>query len=640
MIYPKLALCRTMLVSVDVGGTFTDIVIVDGTVEHFKLPSTPEDPSRAVIEGFPAGADEFIHGTTVATNAFLEGKGVPTAFITNVGMEDILFIGRQTRPELYDLVVKKPKPPLQMDDLYGVDCRIDAHGREIRCVDEHEIEELAKELKGKGHSAAICLLHSYRDGSHEDSIGRILKRYDIPCSLSHRVSNEFREYERGMTTLLDAYLGPVVRDYFLRLKKGTGIEPMVMKSSGGLEPASKVNPIDTFYSGPAGGVAGGEYIAQLLGMDNLIPFDMGGTSADMSTIVDGKISWKDKGRIGSFPVQSRMVDLETVGAGGGSIAWIDEGGALRVGPKSSGADPGPACYGRGGEEPTVTDALLLAGYIDKDYFLGGRMELDVENANRATRELSDELELSQRDTIIGIIRVANSSMVRCMKKITVEKGLSPSEFSILAFGGAGPLHAAYLADELGIKRVIVPPMAGVFSALGMLTGDIVYESSRTLLCSIDEKEKIRNVVHELGSKIGGVSRVYLSLRYKGQSHHINLPMRSDMRQRFHEEHRSVYGYSDHGAEIEAVNVRVEKRSERDFKGFPAGRGEVCSPREKVCLFPEGERSCKVFLRDNLVPGSEEDGPAIIGSVDSTALVPPGWSFKTDEHNILHMEAKR
>lgn len=625
-----------MIVSMDVGGTFTDILVLDEGLRRLKIPSTPDDPAEAVIRGFPLGADTFIHGTTVATNAFLEGKGVRTAFITNQNFEDILFIGRQVRPKLYDLHIDKPEPPLLTEDCYGIPGRMDSNGDVICDTDPQRIREMALSLKKKGCSAAVCFLHSYKNSDHEEMVGRILDSHGISHSLSHRVSNEFREYERGITTLLDAYIGPVVRNYFKRIRDRTGIDPLVMKSSGDLELSSRINPIDTFYSGPAGGAAGGEYISKILGIGNLITLDMGGTSADMATVLKGKMGWKDQALVGAFPVQSRMADIVTVGAGGGSVAWVDQGNMLRVGPRSAGASPGPACYGHGGIEPTLTDALLLAGYIDQDYFLGGEMKLQRDRAEKALRIISNSLGLPMDETIMGVIRVANSTMARCMKSITVERGLMPDRFSILAFGGAGPLHAPYLAEELGIERVYVPPMPGVFSAFGMLTGDIVREKVRTVLILVEEKEALANVIEELSLGQEGERTVYLGARYHGQSHHLNIPLSEDMETDFHDAHRALYGYSHPDEVIEIVNVRVQHRLKRappviDLQDEP---GE--HPPARMCLFPEGEMESMVYYRKHMLTGEEGKGPAVIEDMDSTILIPPGWGFRVARKSILEL----
>ncbi|MFW6041008.1 MAG: hydantoinase/oxoprolinase family protein, partial [Thermoplasmatota archaeon] len=356
-----------MTLSIDIGGTFTDFVLIDkGNIKHFKCPSNPINPENAIKEGLKDKdfEGECYHGTTVATNAFLEGKGVKTAFITNKGFEDILFIARQDRPELYNLHVKKPEPPIKREHCYGIQGRINSKGEVIEDLDLGQIKDVARVLKINGLSASICLLHSYINPKHELEVGKILDGFDVNYSLSSQVSREFREYERGLTTVLDAYLSPLLKNYFDSIEKIIGKEPWIMKSSGGLEKASDIDPVDTLFSGPAGGVAGGQHVSKLANISNLVTFDMGGTSADMATIIGGQISWKDEGMIDRFPIQSKMVDIVTVGSGGGSIARCDEGGALRVGPQSAGAYPGPICYGRDGEKPTVTDTLLCMGYID------------------------------------------------------------------------------------------------------------------------------------------------------------------------------------------------------------------------------------------------------------------------------------
>ncbi len=637
-----------MLMSIDIGGTFTDFVVLDQDLIHFKVPSTPRAPEKAISDGLKKEDVEIVkdsevfHGTTVATNAFLEKKGVETAFITNKGFEDMLFIGRQERPELYELHVKKPEPPLKRENCFGISCRSDQNGEVLKSVPEEEVHGIAKKLKKKGLSASICLLHSYRRPEQEKKIGSILERYDIPFSLSSEVTGEFREYERGLTTLLDAYLDPLIKDYFSSVTEILGKEPYIMKSGGGLEIASRVKAVDCLYSGPAGGAAGGTYISKKMGVDDLITFDMGGTSADMAAIVDGQTDWKDQGEIGGFPVQTKMVDIVTVGSGGGSIARCDEGGALRVGPKSAGADPGPVCYGRGGKKPTVTDALLLMGYIDADYFLGGKIDLDLKRTEKATLELSNVLGMDHEETLMGIFRVANSKMVRTMKRITVERGLDPKDFSVLAFGGAGPLHAASLAEELGMKKVMVPPLAGVFSALGMVTSDVVHDYSKTILTSLDDGDKIEKAAAELKTRNEeGEEKILLGLRYKGQSYHINVPYTSKEKtvERFHEEHEKKYGYSDPEAEIEVVRVHLEGSKERgvDKLPHPTEKGE--HPPDRRCLFEGGWRKTSTYYRKYLDHGAKGKGPSVIEGVNSTILVPPGWEGNCSRSGIIEMEER-
>ncbi|MGM0405303.1 MAG: hydantoinase/oxoprolinase family protein [Thermoplasmatota archaeon] len=629
-----------MTLSVDIGGTFTDFVFIDEGIKHFKVRSTPFKPEKAFAEGIQQidyGSDDVFHGTTVATNAILEGKGVRTAFITNKGFEDVLFIGRQDRPKLYNLHVSKPKPPIGKDDFFGIHGRIDYKGDEIEPIDIEEVESIAKKLSKNDLCAAVCLLHSYRNPSHEKEVGKVFEKLGIPYTLSHKITREFREYERGMTTLLDAYLSPIVKEYFSSITELLRQEPYIMKSSGGLEKALSVNPIDTFYSGPAGGVAGGLHISKITEKENLVTFDMGGTSADMATIIDGEMDWKDSGEIENFPVQSRMADIVTVGAGGGSIARCDEGGVLRVGPQSAGADPGPVCYGKGGDKPTITDALLAMGYIDPNFFLGGEMELDKKSSIASLERLADQLGMGLEETLLGIFKVANSKMARTMKTITVERGLDPTDFSILAFGGAGPLHAAYLGLELDISHVMIPPLPGVFSALGIATGDIVQDYHKTMFCPLSQREKIKEEIMEMKKDLPqGEVKVFLGLRYKGQGYHINIEYRGNLIERFHKKHYERFGYSIRDAEIEVVRIHVEVRCSREIDAISTKSSGKRSSKSRDCLLPEGMFETEVLFRDSINPGTKKEGPVIIEDKNSTILIPPDWKFWIDEHGIIHM----
>ncbi|MFW6064338.1 MAG: hydantoinase/oxoprolinase family protein [Candidatus Natronoplasma sp.] len=637
-----------MSISIDIGGTFTDFVVIDDGIKHFKRSSTQDHPEVAIREALENGdfevKEDVFHGTTVATNAFIESKGIESTFLTNEGFEDLLYIGRQTRPKLYELDIYRPKPPLKKENIFGISCRTGPEGEILEEIKEEELEEIAEQLREKDLSTAVCLLHSYKNPEQEEKIGEILEDYNINYSLSHKVTGEFREYERGLTTLLDSYLGPLVEDYFASLTDIFGKEPYIMKSGGGLEKSSKVDAVDCLYSGPAGGVAGGAFIAKKLELPNIVTFDMGGTSADMATVVNGEISWKDEGMIEGFPIQSKMVDLVTVGSGGGSIARCDEGGALRVGPESAGARPGPVCYGRGGEKPTVTDALLLMGYIDPNYFLGGKMELNYDEAKRSVKKLSDRLDMGYEETLKGVFRVANSKMSRTMKRITVERGVDPEDFAILAFGGAGPLHAAFIAEELGIERVLIPPMAGVFSALGMVTGDIVHDHSRTLLTYLDDKKMIRDTIDKMRSEIEeeGEERILLGLRYKGQSYHMNIPYfgsKNDVSARFHREHEEKYGYANREEDIEVVRVHIEMVKKREIEELPLSSksGELLEDRE--CLFSDGSEKTSIYLRNHLSKGQKGEGPSVIEAVNSTILIPPDWNWTNRSSGVIDMKVK-
>lgn len=633
-----------MTLSIDIGGTFTDFVFIDEEIKHFKIRSTPFKPEKAFAEGLQRieyGGNDVFHGTTVATNAVLEGKGVKTAFITNEGFEDILFIGRQDRPKLYDLHVSKPKPPVDGEDCFGISGRIDHQGKEIQPLDIEEVEKIAQYLSEKDLCAAVCLLHSYKNTKHEKEVGKVLDHYGVPHTLSHKISREFREYERGMTTLLDAYLSPLVKDYFSSITNFLEQEPYIMKSSGGLEKALSVNPIDTFYSGPAGGVAGGLYISKLSGKKNVVTFDMGGTSADMATIIGGEMDWKDTGEIETFPVQSRMADIVTVGSGGGSIARCDEGGVLRVGPKSAGADPGPVCYGKGGVRPTITDALLAMGYIDPNYFLGGEMELDKKRAEASLKGLADDIGMGLEETLLGIFKVANSNMARTMKTITVERGLDPKHFSILAFGGAGPLHAAYLGMELGISHVMIPPLPGVFSAVGIATGDIVLDFHKTMFSPLSGRERVEEEIRKMKRDLpDGEVNVFLGLRYEGQGYHINVKYEDKITEKFHKKHKERFGYAIQDSPIEVVRIHIEVRKIRNVDMASTGYSGSNSPSKRECLFPEGKYNTYVLNRDSIDAETEGEGPTIIEDRNSTILVPPDWRFRVGQHGIIHMEKIR
>jgi len=633
-----------MILSVDVGGTFTDFVVIEDGLKHFKVPSTSNNPEKAVYKGVKnLNIDgEVFHGTTIATNAFLENEGAKTAFVTNKSFEDILFIGRQTRPNLYSLNPQKPKPPIDPKNCYGISCRMDEKGRVLDEIDINEVKCIIKDLKEKDLSAAVCLLHSYVNNEHEEKIGTLMDEKGIDYSLSSSVSGEFREYERGMTTFIDAYLSPLVREYMSSVTEVFGKEPYIMKSGGGLEKASTVDPVDTLYSGPAGGVVGASFVSDVTGVEDLITLDMGGTSADMAAIADGNIPWKNEGKIGEFPIQAKMIDIVTIGSGGGSIAWCDEGGALRVGPMSAGADPGPVCYGRGGERPTVTDALLYLGYLDESYFLGGNMELDINASKKAIEDLAVDIDMNAKETALGIFRVANSKMSRTMKKITVERGLDPSDFSILAYGGAGPLHATSIADILGIERVIIPKLPGVFSALGMVTGDIVQDLSSSLIEPLSNKKAIEDCIEKLRdqSSIDGREETLLGLRYKGQSYHIDIPYDEDVESTFHDRHEKIYGYKNEDTDIEVVRVHLEIKKEREIESVPLGFEGEKETDVKNCLFSEGTYETEVVKRKNIRPGTSGNGPLIIAGETSTCLVPPGWRYRIDNKGLIILEMGR
>ena len=530
------------ILGIDVGGTFTDAVLLHhGVLTTAKVPTrrAQEESVIAAAElvlGLAGGApvERFTHGTTVATNALLERKGARTALVTTEGFEHVLFLRRQNRAELYRLDADHPAPLVPLERCVGVAERIGPEGV-IRPLQLETLPELDAE------AIAVCLLFSFRDPTHEAAVADELRRRYPSAHVvaSHEVAPEFREFERASTTVADAYLGPVASRYLGALGAATGTgglpAPLVMRSSGGVVSAGEAaaHPALILVSGPAGGVVGAERIAALAGCENAIAFDMGGTSTDVCLIVAGRASRSDGREVAGLPVRLPMLDIHTVGAGGGSIVWRDEGGALRVGPTSAGADPGPACYGRGGTAPTVTDANLLLGRLPAS--LPGGLELDRDAAERALGEIDPA----------AVIDVVNAEMLRALRVVSVEQGHDPREFAIVAFGGAGPLHACELADELGASVVLVPAAAGVLSALGLVAGD-------------ERRDRVVSIVRRL-EEVGELpAEGEASLRYRGQSFELDVPLGADLAERFHQAHESRYGYADRGREIELVALRTSE----------------------------------------------------------------------------------
>jgi N-methylhydantoinase A/oxoprolinase/acetone carboxylase beta subunit len=516
------------ILGVDVGGTFTDAVVFDGDrLFTAKAPSTPADQSRGVLEaiqaalaeaGARAGAVEvFAHGMTVGTNALLEQRGARTALVATKGFADLLEIARQNRPQLYHLCAPTPEPLIDPEDRIEAGERLGPDGV-VEALDEDELERIVAAAEEIGaESIAICLLFSYLDPEHERAIATRLREAltDVHVSASHEVLPQFREYERCSTTVIDAYLSPLLDRYLARLGEAAGEhglpEPTVMMSSGGVAPAHEAARAGAWsvLSGPAGGAVGAGLLARLSGDGNALGFDMGGTSCDVCVVEEGHVRRTDSREIGGRIIQLPMVDVHTVGAGGGSIGWRDHGGALRVGPHSAGAEPGPACYGRGGTEPTVTDANLVLGHLDPGEPLAGGVELDADAAHEAVGRLADELGLSTEDCAAGIVRVANAEMVRAMRVMTVERGVDPRDFALLAFGGAGPLHAAAMADELGMRKILIPRASGVLSALGLAAADRRRDHAHTVFLHGDDL-----TADALAVEDGDAA---YDVRYRGQS---------------------------------------------------------------------------------------------------------------------------
>jgi N-methylhydantoinase A len=577
-----------MLLGVDVGGTFTDAVLLDGGAVHTaKVPTTPREQSagvmravEAVLERAGAGAEEvevFAHGMTVGTNALLEERGARTALVASRGFADLLEIGRQDRPQLYRLCAPKPAPLVEPELRFEAEERIGPDGV-VEALSGPEPERLAAAIEASGAEAvAICLLFSYLDPEHERRIAAHLRRRlpGVHVSASHEVLPRFREYERCSTTVIDAYLSPLLGRYLGVLgevAEGAGLpQPLVMRSSGGVAPAEEAARAGAWsvLSGPAGGAVGAGLLAELSGDGNALGFDMGGTSCDVCVVEAGEVRRTDSREIAGRPVQLPMVDVHTVGAGGGSIGWRDPGGALRAGPRSAGADPGPACYGRGGSEPTVTDANLLLGRLAGDSQLAGGVDLDAEAAERAVGELARSLDLDPLETAAGILRVANQEMVRALRVVTVERGVDPRGFALLPFGGAGPMHAAAIAAELGIETILCPRAGGVLSALGLCASERRRDTARTLMLSGEELSagriaaEVAAMVAETGAGLGeeAEAKVTYKLRYAGQAFELPVPGPVDpdpaeLVAGFERAHEERYGHRDPEGEVVLVDVEL------------------------------------------------------------------------------------
>ncbi len=610
-----------MRIGIDSGGTFTDFVVLrdDGKLESFKLRSNPASPASVIVEGLnriAAKRAEVVHGSTVATNALLERKGAKTAFVTTHGFEDLIAIGRQNRPELYNLMPALAVPLVPRELCFGVHERILFDG-----TIEHplQIGNLARRIEESGaESVAICLLHSYQNDVHERLLLEALNGF--VCA-SCDISPEFREFERASTTVINAYVGPMMDRYLGELERKSPHKVAIMQSNGGLLTASEArkHAVRTILSGPAGGIVGAVEIARLCGFQRALTFDMGGTSTDVALAgLEPRLT--TEARIDNFPVRVPMLDIHTVGAGGGSIARVDAGGSLRVGPESAGAWPGPACYGVG-EDATVTDAHVVLGRIAADQLVGGAMHLDAERAGRAVARVAAELGLDMVSAAAAILRVANSNMERAIRAVSVKRGEDPREFPLVAFGGCGGLHACEIARELGVRTVIVPRMAGALSALGMLLADRTRDYSIGALGASDYEARFRKLEKRAAKDVrGALLERFADVRYAGQSYELIVPWGGD----FHREHQRVYGYSDSKRATQIVTLRVRATVRVDK--FSLG---VSSRLRK---FGEVRR---VWIDGRWRElGSSSHGPALIADYGSTTLVPDGWSIRQDASGSL------
>jgi N-methylhydantoinase A/oxoprolinase/acetone carboxylase beta subunit len=643
-------------IGVDTGGTFTDLVLLgqDGMRVH-KVRSTPDDPARGILEGVnditeggPAG--DVVHGSTVATNAVLERKGARVGLLVTAGFEDVLRIGRQTRPELYNLMVRPRQPLVDPALTRGVPERIAADGSVLVPIDLEAVREAAAAFRDAGVDAvAICFLHSYRNPEHEEAAAALLRDAGLAPSVSHQVLREYREFERWSTTVVNAYVTPLMARYLAALEEGLGKTRLsVMQSNGGTIAAAtaRQEAVRTILSGPAAGVVGARAVGEVAGYQRLITFDMGGTSTDVS-LIDGAIGMTSESYVGHFPVRLPVIDIHTVGAGGGSIAYVDAGGALRVGPRSAGADPGPVCYGKG-TELTVSDANLLLGRLDPDYFLGGRMRLDVERTRAAASRMGATLGLSALALADGIVRVANASMERAIRVVSVQRGFDPRDFALLAFGGAGGMHACDIAATLDIASVIVPRYAGVLSALGMLLADVTKDYSATVLRAAEglAESELATLFAPLVERATGelaregftpgevVLTRSLDVRYVGQSYEITVPFTRDYRAEFDRQHARLYGYSNPHRPTEVVNLRLKATGVTRKPSLP--RGEITRThrpdvwRQSDAAFGGRHVTAAVYRWEDLLPGSVADGPAIVAGGQATVVIPLNFRFRVDE----------
>lgn len=662
-----------ILAGVDTGGTFTDLVLFqEGKLRVHKVFSTPHDPSQAILEGLQElGAlprlRTLVHGSTVATNAVLEGKGTRTGLITTAGFRDVLEIGRQTRPSLYNLRVQKVPPLVPRARRVEVIERLNERGEVLIPLDEGSLEEaLATLAREEVEAVAVVLLFSFANPAHEQRVAEAARRRGWYVSASAEVLPEFREYERTSTLVLNAYVGPLIDRYLGQLEQalpaGTGLR--IMQSNGGSisSAMARREAARTLLSGPAAGVVGARFVARASGIERLIALDIGGTSTDVS-LVDGAITETTDGRIGGHPTKLPMIDIHTVGAGGGSLAWFDLGGALRVGPRSAGAVPGPAAYGRGGTEATVTDAHVVLGRLLPEAFLGGSRRLDMALARQAVGRIAERLGTSLEEAALGIVRIANANMEAAIRLISVERGLDPRHFTLVAFGGAGPLHACELAAALSIPRVLIPAAPGVLSALGMLVADVLKDYVRTLMVPIDQEQAQATIEAALAAleEQGRADLLaegfapeqiqierYLDLRYVGQSYELTIPFGGDCAraaQQFHLAHERRFGYSDPNEPVQVVNVRLKARGLVEppvLERQPLQPEAVVHPLERRQVIFAGEagpvaHEVAIYAREALVPGARFTGPAIVTQYDTTTVVPPGWRARVDAVGNLLIE---
>ncbi len=654
-----------MRIAVDTGGTFTDCVaLVEGELRVVKVRSTPANPAEAVMAGVAAlggGAGlELRHGTTVGTNAMLERKGARVAFVTTAGFEDVIAIGRQTRAKLYDLTPELPVCLVPRELRFGVPERVSAEGEVLRSPTEAELAVLVGQVRASGAQAvAVSLLFAFLQPENEVRVVKALETLGLPVSVSHWLLPEFREYERASTVVVNAYLAPKMQGYLRELeqKAGAGGAVQVMQSSGGTIGAAVAaeEPVRTVLSGPAGGVMGAWRLAQAAGVERIVGFDMGGTSTDvfLADAAEGGPQLSGESVVAGVPVSVPMLRIHTAGAGGGSIARWDAGGMLRVGPESAGAVPGPACFGVS-EEPTVTDANLLLGRLDAEGFMGGVVALDAERARRCLDARRGALR-SAEDYAAGILRVVETQMERAVRVISVEKGHDPREFTLVAFGGGGPLHAVALARALQMPRVMVPALPGALSAVGILLADAVRDFSRTVMLQgmgVDAEMRTRLEAEFAQMERRAVDGVHgtpvlersLDMRYRGQGYELNVAWGADVAEAFHQLHQRRYGFCNRERPLEVVTARLRARVASESYAparakMQAGGGEAALLEERAVYFDGAWRRSKVYARERLRAGDLFEGPALVTEYTSVTVLPPGARLTMDALGNLMIEVR-
>ena len=672
-----------MRVGVEVGGTFTDLVAIeDGNVQVAKVPSVPARPDEGAMASLAAGqvdlgaVEELVHGSTVATNAILERKGARVALLITRGFRDVLFLQRHNRTRIYDLFYKKPEPVLARRDIIEIDERISGQGEVVEPLDEVVVAAQLAEYLGPGQyeSVAICLLNAYAEPKHERQLAALVAKLfpDLTITCSADVTREFREYERTSTTTLAAYVQPVIDGYLRRfesqlVKQNFGGRFSVMQSNGGRLPVAGMskNAITSLFSGPAAGVMGAVRQASLSGYGNLITLDMGGTSTDVCLVADSKPSLSGETEVDGLPIRTPVLDIVTVGAGGGSICWQDDGGMLRVGPESAGADPGPACYGRGGNRPAITDAHMLRGTIRAETFLSGKMSVDISASSRVFEALSENFHLSLEEMADSAVRVADANIVGAIQLVSTERGRDPRDYVLVPFGGAGPLHAARVAEELGIRTILVPPNAGVLSAYGLLTSDFLqYETqTRRIPLGADAPGLVREVFSQLRDQatasfqnLGVTGKLHftrsLDMRFIGQAFEITVDIEGHtltdldadgLLALFNKAHNRVFSFGESGLHrAEIVSFRLGASVPPDLvPALNKGIGDHVT-RGQARIFDQGKwRDClllsRAAIRDEIVGIS---GPALVEDGTSTIYVPHSWSATVDDQdNILLNQEK-